>query len=58
MLGQQISESSPLSLVSSKANRDHWRRKVNKSGGAELTWERSDRVREGFGRGVPNGEKF
>ena len=36
----------------------HRRRKVNKSGGAELTRERSDRVRGGFGRGLPNGEKF
>ena len=36
----------------------HRRRKVNKSGGAELMRERSDRVGGGFGRGVPNGEKF
>ena len=36
--------------------RDHRRRKVNKSGGAELMREQSDRV--GVGRGLPNEKKF
>ena len=46
-------------MFKQSCNKDiHRRRKVNKSGGAELMRERSDRVGGGFERGVPYGEKF